>query len=423
MSKPTAAPDAVVEWGPSQSTVLNLMSRDRKFGNSLAEASTVLNGHRNVVGAISRRATFIRQIRVPDAPREEVAKILDLKLDDLFPVPGSELAYDFLLTDDRNLDGRLAIVIAVRESDLNQFHDEAKTQGLKVSQVLPVALGSEEIARQKGMLNCAFVERSAEGLAIDLIQGGRLCYSRVAPSGPGTDVEAEVARTFAAAGIERGPIIATEGLQIDGLPGATTTLEALAKARTTIDLEPRAVIESREKSRTSGRVRLSGLLVAGAALVAAFVGLERFDAMSAIQKDEAKEKKAYTSAKTIRDGMKKKLERSKAVQIAVDRGFRPAQRLTEVLSVVTQVTPSDCWLTAITLERGRIMNLRGTSMSSQSVAAFVQALADNKRFRDAKLTFANNGKIGDKAVVEFAVSAIPVGNIPLVEKTKGGTKK
>ena len=45
-------------------------------------------------------------------------------------------------------------------------------------------------------------------------------------------------------------------------------------------------------------------------------------------------------------------------------------------------------------------------------------LTKQKRLRDVRLLFANSGDIDGSPVVQFSVSAFPVGNLPIVETGK-----
>ena len=67
------------------------------------------------------------------------------------------------------------------------------------------------------------------------------------------------------------------------------------------------------------------------------------------------------------------------------------------------------------MERGKHIQIRGTAKTSETVAEYIRALQAEPRFRDVRLVFANNAAIETNQVVQFSVSAFPVGNLPLIE--------
>ncbi|RYG87892.1 hypothetical protein EON77_01475, partial [bacterium] len=97
----------------------------------------------------------------------------------------------------------------------------------------------------------------------------------------------------------------------------------------------------------------------------------------------------------------------------LERAFTPAQRTSDVTLTVTSLLPADAWITGLTQDKGKPIQIRGTALTSSGVSTFLRALGTQKRFRDVKLSFANVGEIETKPVVNFAITAFPVGNIPL----------
>jgi hypothetical protein len=65
-----------------------------------------------------------------------------------------------------------------------------------------------------------------------------------------------------------------------------------------------------------------------------------------------------------------------------------------------------------------MISIRGTAKDPEGVATFVKALAEQKRFRDVKLLFANSAEIESEPVVQFSVTAIAVGNLPVIDASK-----
>ncbi len=425
MSKTHTTPGAILEWSPDHAAVLNLVTRATRVAGDVGEAAADLNGQRDVVAAVSRRTAFVRAVRVPNVGRAEIGQILRMQAAQLFPVPPAELAMDFQLTDDVSPEGRLAIIGAIRESNLSRLHAEARGAGLRVRRVLPAAFGSVIVARELGLSECAVVQKTHEGSAIDVIAGGELRYSRMIPATNPEALEAEVQRTFAAAGVPPARVVAVGDL---ALPGAIETvispLEALGSAQVEtigLNLEPSAVVTERERRKESGRMRLALMLWAAAALLALTVYLDRSDAQKKIDDQQSK---ANARLNRLRKDSERVLDRAsdaKRIELALNQAFTPPQRITDTVAVVTGAVPPGVWLTGMTMERGRTMTIRGTAKGNDVLTQYLARLTRQPRLRDVRLVFATNTKIEETPVVNFSVSAFAVGNVPLAEE-KARTK-
>ncbi len=80
--------------------------------------------------------------------------------------------------------------------------------------------------------------------------------------------------------------------------------------------------------------------------------------------------------------------------------------------------PEGAWLTGLTWERGKPIQIRGTALNSDLVSELIASLAVNERLRDVELQYANDGEIETTPVVQFNVTAHVVGNLPLAETTR-----
>src|SRR5579871_2438212 len=112
MSQKNVIPATVVEWSPTQVSYIG-SNHERHFADSFEELVAVLPS-RDIVVAVSRRNAFLRATRVPNAPKAEVRRILQVQIGQLFPIAAHDLSFDFHLANDVNAEGRLAIVAAVR---------------------------------------------------------------------------------------------------------------------------------------------------------------------------------------------------------------------------------------------------------------------------------------------------------------------
>jgi hypothetical protein len=74
------------------------------------------------------------------------------------------------------------------------------------------------------------------------------------------------------------------------------------------------------------------------------------------------------------------------------------------------------WLTGFTAERGKPFTARGIAKTGDGVVQYLQALTLEQRLRDVKLVAsANNAKIDETPVVQFSISAFPIGNLTLAD--------
>ena len=112
-----------------------------------------------------------------------------------------------------------------------------------------------------------------------------------------------------------------------------------------------------------------------------------------------------------------------AVQNTLRRAFQPAQPLSDISAVVDDSLPPGAWLTGLTVERGKPLDLRGTAKTAGDVTRLVNALSASPRFRDVRLVFANSALIGKVPVIQFNVSAVCVGNLPMPAPVTPGRRR
>ncbi|MBX7134920.1 MAG: PilN domain-containing protein [Fimbriimonadaceae bacterium] len=419
----------IIEWSPT--TVRCWLPGSNKVveAQSLEALKPHLGGANEVIVALSRRTSFVRTTRLPDAAKSEVAKILELQIGGLFPIAANEVSFDFALTGDKNAEGRLAVVGAVKSSTLEALKSELSAQGIQSAAIVPAALGSVMLARSLGKPECAVVEECPEGLAIDIISEGELRVSRVVPMPAPDMIDGEVCRSFAVAklplspmnGGERGrggegPItIAAGGLAYPeaDLSVGTPSLAGLSSGTPALNLELRDIVEKREKQRHGRTQRVALLLWVAALLLGAVLWDQRSTEAAVISKGDARWRKRLGTLTTTKNQAQAKLTSIQGMNTALDLGFEPSQRMSDVVRVVSSLAPEGLWLTGVTLERGKPLMLRGTAMNNEAVTRYLEALSGQSRFRDVKLVFANNGQIEKTNIVQFSLTAIVVGNLPL----------
>lgn len=414
MAKSVAGPYPVIEWSTGSMRLYDPASR-RVETVSPGQAESILAG-RPVIVAISRRAAFVRTTRLPDAAKIEVARILQLQIDKLFPIGSSKAAIDFVQTEDRNSEGRLAIVAATSSENLERIKTELRS--LNIVRIVPAALGSIPLASDLGQGRVAVVQDSPEGLAIDLIEDGLLKASRVVPQpDSASEIVSEVHRSWAMAKIEPGRIAAAGGLVFDGAELTTpmSSLAAMSVEPPELDLEDPNTIAMREMRKVN-RARSIAIAawLAAASCVAALV----YFRMSDMKAVESAEKGWLNKTRALRvstDRARGEATKLGAQATTLVSAFEPKQYIGDLAVIYASVAPKGLWLTGMNIERGKTSTVRGVAMTHEAVSSYLESLASTDRFRDIKLNFMNDGEIEESPVVNFSVSMHIIGNFPLNE--------
>jgi len=415
-------PIAVVEWSPGGCRGFDPASNRLAVGSTIADVLSQLDQPKQIGLAIGRRHAFVRSLRLPNVPKADALAVLRLQLDQHFPVSGAELCYDLAFLDDVTVEGRQSLVVATRAETLRAALQDLESAGAKAVWVVPAALGSPLLANDLGVSDAVVVEPSPDGTAFDVIRDGSLTYSRVSPQASG--IEAEVQRTLAAAGAPSSPIVAASGLDVKtaAFSVKVPTLELLAnRYDRAVNLQLPEVVAKLARAKGDGRRRLAVLLWAATALVAGMIYLDRDDAAREVAKAKQTWQRDLKRLQTNETLVSTRLGTNAENAEFLSSALEPRQYSSDVVLAVVNQVPAGVWLTGVNFERGRPIQLRGTAKTNESVAQLVSRLSMSPRFRDVKLVFANNGAIDEEPVVQFAVSAHVVGNLPLIEK-KGATR-
>lgn len=405
----------VVEWSPGQCRLYDPETGVITAGNTVADFTSQLRGRRKVVVAVSRRSSFVRATRLPDLPKPEMKAILAHQLVQLMPMPPGEASVDILPTDDVTSEGRTVFVAAVRNVVLRELYDELKRAGLEPETITPSAFASCKIAQRQGMSECAVVSNTPEGVAIDLVMKGVVRSSRVVPTpGDSDGIMEEVERTFAASKAPQLPIVATGSLS---LPGAVSEnsdpLSVLSEGDIDLKLELPEVEAAQMQKLLKQKQGLAMLMWVAFLGVAAVVFDIRNQEAEKLNAGQARWEKRLILDRADHKFAEQRAREIRAKKEVLESAFQPKQSLDDVISVLTTLTPKGVWLTAVTLERGKRVNVRGTSLERSSVTAYLNGLTKQSRFRDIKLNFANSGQIQETPVVNFSIAAHVVGNFPL----------
>lgn len=406
------SPSGVRAWVPGKPEVLEF--------DSLEEASrsgVLPNG--KVGAAVGRRHIFLKQIRLPNTTKPEAAMVLARRMDQILPMAGASLASDFHFLSDVSSEGRLAIVAAMKVDDLQKMRDEFKSAGLKIQWISPSGLGSFEAVKALGLEEAVVLEPTPDGLAIDVIQKGSLAASRMAGTRANAiDVAMEVNRTKAAYGLDNPAILAAGGLDFADSTHRVkeSTLQHLHSGLVHFNLETPDDVHKKEQKAVNGRRSMAVLFGIATLCVAAIAWDERDSTaqkIAKIEKDAAKQRQSIETSKKLYSS---RLTGTGQGARVIVNAFRPAQSGADVIAVAASLLPEKAWLTGVTFDRGRRLQLRGTAMTGDAVSAYVDSLTAQSRFRDVQLVFANNTKLEETPVVQFSITAHVVGNFPLMDK-------
>lgn len=417
MSK-TTAPSLHLEWTPSWVRATDIGTRESAEAANLAEIGAILSGHKSALVGIGRRAIFAKALRLPKAAPDDLRRILSVQMGQVFPLPPDQLAFDFLQTTHQNAEGWLTLVAAIRSEDLKRLLGELKAAGLTPARILPVALAAPAVAASAGQAEALVIESGPSGLSLDVVSGGTVLLSRVVPAG--SDADSEAKRTLAAAQSGPLPVVTAGEVGITGaLPSFGTALSLLHEApEFGFRLAEERAKETRNKA--TERTRLAVLMILSALLLVLLVWVDRQSAQAAVKAQEGKRAKQLMRLQAVQNAETAQAQKVTDVQDILDRAFAPAQPLSDVVSAVGDILPPGAWLTGISVERGKRLEFRGTAKSADDVPQAVHTLGTSPRFRDVKLVFANSVLIGKARAVEFDISAICVGNLPLAQPDKTG---
>ena len=410
MSHKTVAP-LHLEWTPGFVRAVNIVTGETAEAETVASLGAILSGHKQALAGIGPNHVFLKSVRLPRAADADLRSILGVQIGQLFPLPADQLSFDFLRTDDQTPDGWLTVVAAMRAADLKQVRAEMKQAGLTPLHIMPVSLAAAAVAARTGRTEGLVIERSRAGLSFDVVQGGVLRFRRVTSSSGDLAMEAE--KTLAAARAEALPVITVGSVELPGaIPSLDTALNVLHEAPPfNFELSEDRVREVRQQ--VASRMRLAVLMLASALLLVLLVWADRQDAMKVVKHSQGAWARQLTTQESIQNAETVQAGKVVAAQNTLKLAFQPAQPLSDISAVVDDSLAPGAWLTGLDVERGKPLDIRGTTKTAGDVTRLVDVLSANPRFRDVRLVFANSALVGKTPVVQFNVSAVCVGNLPM----------
>ena len=400
-----------VEWAPNRVRAVNIATGQRAEGATVSELGPILSGQRDALIGVGRGCVFLRTIRLPKASAEDLRRILTSRLVQLFPLPPEQLAFDFIQTTEQDSEGFLTIVAAMRTEDLKRLNGELQQAGVKAARILPIALGSGAVALRAGLKDALVIEGGDTAIALDVVQEGMVRFSRTVP--PGSDPQSEARRTLSAAEAGNLPLVTADyGVVPDATDVSGGALERLDDAPDFAFVRGEDRVRA-EKNRIAAKTRFAVLMALAAILLATLIWVEREEAQAKVTRASGVWAKELSKRRSIRDTETRAAQEAIARQTALKSAFEPAQPLSDIAAIIGDALPESAWTTGLSIERGKVVQIRGTVVKPNDVARFVDALGGNPRFRDVRLVFANSAKVDETPVVQFSMNATAVGNLPM----------
>ena len=416
----TDAGFAVIEWEPDRVRAYNPAADQSASAATAAEALRSVGSPASVGLCLGRRAALVRETHTPAVEKSDARLVVQLQLERLFPAMQDDLAFDLMVGGHMHEDGLQTTVAAAKAETIREALRSVEPAGVRVEWVALAALGAPRVAARSSVKDAVVAEAADGFLRLDVVRHGQLIYSRAVIDPGNADARAaEVARTVAASGLPDAAVLAVAGTEIgEGVREiAEGTLEAMA-SHTASDLHIELPEQAARvaKRRSSARSMAATLLWLAAVSAAALSWMARDDAATAAAKVEGEQSRKVRQAQVALDTAQAGLQSARAVHGSLELAFAPAQPVCDVLTLVGNSVPEDAWLTGLTYERGKDIQIRGVALQGSAVSRYTAGLALDERFTEVKLAYASNSEIEDTPVVQFSVTAHVVGNLPLVEK-------
>jgi Tfp pilus assembly protein PilN len=416
----------VIEWSSSRVRSFDPLTRQSGVSTTISNGLGRTVSGRQAVIAIAQRSVFVRTIRVPPLGQKELGRIVSMEIAPLLPLPVSEFVIGFKIGPATPGQGRIAVVSAIKTDLILRIHQEAADCGLKVLAVVPSAFGAWLAARAHGITEGAVAQSDGMSLSIDVLSHGELAYSRAVPMpNSSEDIQEEILCTFETAGVTPGRVLALG----DPLPGADLldSKDGLEQLANWAAVEKRVIqfeLPEATRSRQKNALRMVAQRAIAATIVAAALcGLaitKQFRASRAGSLELASVNARLTEANKHDAEAKVSETASGDDLLLISTAFHPAQPFSDMIVAINNAVPPHCWLTGLSLERGKLILVRGEAADDATVAKLVKALSVDPRFKTVRLVSAMRSTNGKKISIRFAISFHAMGNLPL--GTAGGAK-
>jgi len=416
-----------------------------------------------VVAALPRSVVTLKYARLPHATPEQVQGMVQFEAQQYIPFPMDEVVLDHLIVSEEGDELTTVMVVAARQSLVEQVLAAFEKAGVEVEQLTVSSLGL--VGHAGGASQpVALLDFEPGEMELAVVSEGRLLFSRAArlPDSPAEhSLASEVARSFAAFQNEHRSLSvsrlllagsvgalsdaerALPGLvdvpvsRVDGFldPGDAEALAYAVAAGLAADAARgesagiNLVPASRLERKAAVRRRTHGALAAAAVLaVLAFAGVSFSNTLAAQQREAAaarRENRRLEGARKALAKVKAEHDRAAKTFATVAGGLGRDLYIVDLIKAVSDGIPknSSLHLTQLTIERGGQVAIHGTARTEAAATDLVLALQGSGAFRDVRL-----GYMGDAQTATLptaggapAKKAEPVFTFIINCKPRGGS--
>jgi Tfp pilus assembly protein PilN len=409
MSQKNERPQLIIEWDKEWSRVTFTETGQSKEGATLGSIEGIQG--KTAVLLLSRKMILSRVVSLPDAQKSDALVALKMKVGDIFPFQASDLAFDFLPTPSRDNNGRVCQVFAVKTSDIQSALSLTEELNITVHSILPAQATIIGQAANDNLANAIYVERFGDTFNLDVVVDSKLVASKSITT---TTYDLELQR---AAVLAPGAPVLGVGIPFDRNEQRLSGIHAtrLFEINPAIDLEPESYRQKKQDKERAKRHRFSYLVFMAGVTIALVAYTNMGDEAEKIAKQKKSLNNKVKLAKLSNESATLERDSYKPQADQLKLAFQPAQKMSDVIKLSSMLLPKDAWLSSLSLDRGKPLQIRGTAKNSEAVSAYLKELTKQKRLRDVRLLFANSGDIEGAPVVQFSITAFPVGNLPIIE--------
>ena len=388
-----------------------------------AFARTHASGARRAYIVLPRRMAVMTRVLLPAAARENLAQVLEYEIDTLVPLPKDEVHYDFVV---RGQDAeRVDVLLTCLPRTVVQEHrDLLDAAGLRVR---GIGLSSTALAdyvyfcRGGESEPIALLVGEGDDVEVALVRGGRLAASQLVPTRrlATGDLDRALARELAdeqleveqvamvgiglpgelAGAVTLGPdeLVGIAGERLEGggerlrglhpaaLIGVGGALAAVREQTVPLNLLPADERRAADEGTSLATMALAGLVAVLLLVWGVSAMVKQRLLLRTVQQQVAVMQPKVREVHALQDEIGHLQKQLDILSSGED------VRATRVLADLTELIPTDGYLTTLTLRQGRI------TMDGQAAAAseIITALEKSKRFRN--VTFSSpTTRAGDK---------------------------
>ncbi len=413
----------------------------------------------NIIAGISRHLVTIKNLSLPSRKYEELQGMVGYEVKGMLPYPLEKLVYDFTVMEGSKEGYSDVLVALVQKEIIDEYFSLLTEAGIKVNRIDLTSLARLAYylrLRKAGAAGeteekVAFVNVEKEKVEVDVVEKGRIFYSRGidlqrrnAMVEKGALVE-EIIRSLSSAEkgkekIRPGRIIISggyyreEGLEkilAERLGIKVEDAEPFREMKISTDITRAEMTERGPRFTTAIGLALQGFAARGgvnllpipvkkkielekrkgillkqgvsAAMVLVLISANCYLAIG------TKQKRLYSMKKTL-DKI-----RPVASQVETKRGELKIIReelgstdfTLQALVVLHQLTPDSVSLNAFHLEKGGSVLLRGQGDNMSIVFGYCESLRRSPLFKEARVRYLGKRKLEDKRIVDFEIYCVP----------------